>query len=107
MMAIAWGKIADIYQAQGQLDMALSFYKVQIPIFERLGDIHSRAASMERIADILQARGQLDEALRIHQEEVLPVFERLGDLRAKAITMGKIAKILDDREQEAQGMPPA
>jgi tetratricopeptide (TPR) repeat protein len=107
MMAIAWGKIADIYKAQGQLDMALSFYKVQIPIFERLGDIHSRAASMERIADILQARGQLDEALRIHQEEVLPVFERLGDLRAKAITMGKIAKILDDREQEAQGMPPA
>ena len=63
------GKIADILQARGQLDEALKLrnYKEQLPVYERLGDVRSRAWTMGRIADILQARGQLDEALRILQ----------------------------------------
>jgi phosphopentomutase len=76
-------------------------------MFERLGDVHSKAVTMGKIADILQARGQLDEALRIYQEEALPVYERLGDVHAKAFTMGRIADILQARGQEDQGPPPA
>ena len=69
-------------------------------MFERLGDVRSKAITMGKIADVLQARGQLDEALRIRQEEELPVYERLGDVRLKAVTMGKIADVLQALEEE-------
>jgi phosphopentomutase len=49
-----------------------------LPVFERLGDVRSKAVTMGKIADILQARGQLDEALRIRQEEELPVLNALA-----------------------------
>jgi tetratricopeptide (TPR) repeat protein len=89
------GRIAEILQARGQLDEALRIYQEEaLPVYERLGDVRSKAVAMGQIADILQAQGQLDEALRIHQEEALPVYERLGDVRAKAFTMGRIADIM-------------
>ncbi|EXI93012.1 MAG: putative ATPase [Candidatus Accumulibacter sp. BA-94] len=73
-------------QARGQLDEALRIYREeQLPVYERLGDVRSRAVTQRavtqgKIADVLQARGQLDEALRIYRD-VLPVFERLGSVR--------------------------
>jgi tetratricopeptide (TPR) repeat protein len=72
--------------------------KEELPVYERLGDVRSRAVTMGKIADILQARGQLDEALKIRKEE-LPVYERLGDVRERTVTMGKIADILQARGQ--------
>ena len=76
------GQIADILMARGQLDEALRIrQEEQLPAYERLGDVRSKAVTQGQIADILMARGQLDEALRICQEEELPVYERLGDVR--------------------------
>src|SRR5258706_11563002 len=66
----------------------------ELPVYERLGDVRSRAVTMGQIADILYSRGDLDEALRIRREEQLPVYQRLGDVRSRAVTMGKIAHIL-------------
>ncbi len=98
--ALAWGKIADILQARGQLDEALDIrQQEQLPVYERLGDVREKAVTMGKIADILQARGQLDEALDIRQQKQLPIFERLGDVREKAVMMGRIADILQARGQ--------
>jgi len=60
-------------------------------VYERLGDVRARAATLGRIADVLQARGEFDEALRIRREEELPVFERLGDVRSRAACRNNIA----------------
>jgi len=82
-------------QDRGQLDEALKIRnEEQLPVYERLGDVRSRAVTMGKIADILQARGQLDEALKIRNEEQLPVYERLGDVRSRAVTLQKIAMAL-------------
>ncbi|MGJ4953772.1 CHAT domain-containing protein, partial [Bradyrhizobium sp. HKCCYLS20291] len=95
---IARGEIADIVAGRGDLDEALRIRREEeLPVFERLGEIRSRAVTMGKIADILSARGDLDEALRIRKEELLPVFERLGDIRSRAVTMGNIADILAGR----------
>jgi len=90
---------ADRLTQRGDSDTAMLRLAEARDLFERLGDVRSKAVTMGKIADILQARGQLDEALRIRQEEQLPVFERLGDVRSKAVTMGKIADILRARGQ--------
>ncbi|WP_437718859.1 tetratricopeptide repeat protein [Sorangium sp. So ce448] len=94
------GQIADIFEAQGQLDEALLIRQEQLPAFERLGDERERAVTMGRIADIFQARGQLDEALRIRQEQ-LPVFERLGDTRD--ILIARVNAALNRLSRNAAG----
>jgi tetratricopeptide (TPR) repeat protein len=90
-------------------------------VYERLGDVRSKAVTMGQIADILQARGQLDEALRIRKEEiyfrlrapgrraekafetwqnlVLPIYEKQGNVSSAAVTQGKLADILEARGQ--------
>ncbi len=96
--ALAYGQIADILQARGELDEALRIRREEeLPVYERLGDVRSRAVTMGQIADILQARGEVDEALRIRREQQLPVYERLGDVRSRAVTMGKTADVLATR----------
>ncbi|HYI00784.1 metallophosphoesterase [Hyalangium sp.] len=105
--ALAAGLRADILQARGQLDEALRIrQQEQLPVFERLGDVRSRAVTLGQVADILQDRGQLDEALRIRQEEELPVYERLGDVRSRAVTLFKVARIFQAQGKldEALGM---
>jgi tetratricopeptide (TPR) repeat protein/CHAT domain-containing protein len=95
---IARGAIADILFSRGELDEALRIRREdELPVYERLGDVRSRAVTMGKIADILVSRGELDEALRIRREEQLPVYERLGDVRSRALTMGQIADILVSR----------
>ncbi|MFZ0210506.1 MAG: hypothetical protein WAL59_31125 [Roseiarcus sp.] len=48
------GKIADILQARGDLDQAVKIRREdELPVFERLGDVHSRAATLYKIADVL------------------------------------------------------
>ena len=83
---------------KGYFDEALKLLREEVlPIFEKSGDVHSKAITMGQVADILQSRSQFDEALRIRRTEVLPVIERLGDVRGIAVTMGKIADILQSR----------
>ena len=50
---VTMGKIADIYQARGQLDEALRIRsEEELPGYEKLGDIRSRAVTIAQIADI-------------------------------------------------------
>jgi endonuclease III len=69
----------------------------ELPVYERLGDVRSKAITMGKIADIRQARGELDEALRIRMQEELPVYERLGLVREVIVGRVNIAHVLDQR----------
>ena len=104
-VAYTLGAKADILQSKGQLDEALRIREQEeLPVYERLGDVRSKAVTLGQIADILQARGQLDEALHIREQEQLPVYERLGDVRSKAVTLGKIAGIWQARGQPDEAL---
>ncbi len=104
-MAHARSLAAELRWRLGDPEGALLSLQVDVmPIYERLGDMRSKAVTLGKIADILQARGQLDEALRILKAEQLPVFQRLGDVRAKAVTMGKIADILQERGEPDEAL---
>lgn len=82
-----------------RLDEAEVLEREALQIFDKLGDVRSRAVVLGTIADILQKRGHLDEALRIRSDEQLPVFEKLGELRERAVTLGRIANIHEARGQ--------
>jgi tetratricopeptide (TPR) repeat protein len=99
------GKIADILQARGELDEALRLLRDEVlAIFERLGDVRSKAVTMGQIADILQARGELDEAL-VLQEQRLPIARRLDDIDSLAHVLYSRASIrLQRRDHERGGL---
>lgn len=100
LVTITKGYIADILQANGDLDEALRIRQDdELPVYQELGDKREFAVTKGKIADILQARGQLDEALRIRREVQLPVYQELGDVRELTITKGQIADILQIRGQ--------
>ena len=75
-------------------------------MYEKLGDVRSRAVTMGKIADILKARGDLDEALRIRKEEQLPVYEKLGDVRERLITEAQLGQlyVLKGEPERARGL---
>ena len=85
---------------RGYFNEALKLLREDVlPVFEKNGDVHSKAITMGQIADILQSQSQFDEVLKIRKTEELPVLERLGDVRGVAVTMGKIADVLQLRGQ--------
>ncbi|MFF9581665.1 CHAT domain-containing protein [Streptomyces achromogenes] len=92
--AVAWGKIADIHEQRGEVDVALRIHReVTLPVYEGIGDSREAAVTWGKIAHIHKMRGEVDEALRIHREVELPVYERIGEIRSTAVAWGKIADI--------------
>ena len=69
-------------------------------MYEKLGDVRSRAVTLGKIADIYHARGDLDGALKIRQEEELPVFEKLGDVRELLVARANIALTMLARNRQ-------
>jgi hypothetical protein len=84
---------------QGHAEKALVLLQNEVlPVYDKLGDVRSRAVTMGYIADILRDRGELDEALRIRQEEELPVYDKLGDVRSLLIGRANLAMLLWQRD---------
>src|SRR2546423_3438963 len=98
------GQIANILQARGQLDEALKIRnEEELPVYERLGDVRSRAVTMHWISQIMAARGDFAESLRILREEVLPIYKRLGDVHALLRGRWSLAAALLKRKNEGDG----
>ena len=89
----------------GELDEALRIRREEeLPVYEKLGDVRSRAITLGKIADILQARGELDEALRIWETQI-PVFERLGDAPSLNFARQRIESLNSQIRQGGRGEP--
>ncbi len=100
-----WDELAVLYKFTGDYDESTRIRREEeLPVYERLGDVRSKAVTMGKIADILHQRGQTDEALRLYREECLPAYERLSDGHSKAVTMGKIADIFYQRGQNDEAL---
>ncbi len=81
--ALAWGVIADIFQARGELDEALRIRREEeLPVYERLGDVRSLLVGRAKLAlnliqrngpgDRDEARSLLEWALAAAQKMQLP-----------------------------------
>ena len=56
--AVTMGKIADIFQARGQLDEALRIRREEaLPVYERLGDVRELLVGRTNLAILLMQRG--------------------------------------------------
>ncbi len=74
-----------------------------MPVYEKLGDVHSRAITLGQIAGIHYRRGEYDEALRIYRDEELPVYEKLGDVHSLLVARANLAVVLIARARPEDG----
>jgi tetratricopeptide (TPR) repeat protein len=98
-LALAWGKIADIRMARGDLDEALRIrLEEELPVYEKLGDVRSRAVTQGRIAQIHAARGDLQSAIKLLESEVIPVRMQLNDQAGLVFNRAQLAVWLYGRD---------
>src|SRR6266446_57596 len=102
---IARGAIADILYRRGDLDEALRILREElIPVFERLGEVRSRAVTMGKIAHILVQKGDVG-AGRTLQMERLEINQRLADADGIGATLWDLAQ-LELMEQKIEHAVP-
>ncbi len=104
-VAICQGQIADVYYRRGNYDEALSIrLNDEIPVYDRLGDVHSAAICQGKVTEIYFHQGDMDLALLTLENKVVPVFDDLGDILSKAISLGKIADIYESLGELGKAM---
>ena len=87
-----------ILEARGNLDGALRIRREeQLPVYEKLGDVRSKAVAMAKIAGIELARGRVDEAIRGYETGVIPALEQLGAEQDLAMARWNLAVMLRGR----------
>ena len=107
-LSVAFNKIGDVRQAQGDLDGALASYQASHAIFERLAKADPGNAGWQRdlsvshdnIGDLQQAQGDLAAALASYQTSLV-IAERLAKAdpgnarwqRDLAISYSRVARI--------------
>jgi tetratricopeptide (TPR) repeat protein len=74
-------------------------HEERLAIFDRLGDVRSRAITLGRIARIYTGKGDYDRALAMYQE-ALTAFERLGDVSQESLWSLFMAFALYQRSSE-------
>ncbi len=72
---------------------AMGLYRESQAVWESLGDLQGKAATLHEMAGILAVRGDLEGAMGLYRES-LAIKESLGDLRGKAATLHEMAYIL-------------
>ncbi|MBW6439300.1 CHAT domain-containing protein [Actinoplanes hulinensis] len=99
------GVVADVLFRRGEYEEALRIHReIELPVYERLGQVRESAVAWGKVADIFFWRGESEEALRIRREVELPVYERLGDAHSVAVTWGQIADILFQRGESEEAL---
>jgi tetratricopeptide (TPR) repeat protein len=90
--------MATIYVTRGDLDGAMKLYQQSLEIFEGLGDLKGKSATLHAMAYIYVTRGDLDGAMKLYQQS-LEIKEGLGDLQGKSATLANMGVVLVDHKQ--------
>jgi Effector-associated domain 7/CHAT domain/Tetratricopeptide repeat len=86
---------------RGDLDGAMRRYEQSLQMYEALGDVQGKSATLHQMANVLVTRGDLDGAMRRY-EQAKEILEALGDVKGKASTLIMIAQLhVMRREREA------
>jgi tetratricopeptide (TPR) repeat protein len=62
--------IAIIYANQGQIEEALRLYRQSLDVWESIGNVQGKAATLQQMAIIYANQGQIEEALRLYRQSL-------------------------------------
>ncbi|MDZ8080725.1 MAG: tetratricopeptide repeat protein [Nostoc sp. DcaGUA01] len=77
---------------KGEVDEAIALYNQSLEIFERIGNVQGKAATLHQLAGIYANKGDVDEAIALYNQS-LEITERIGDFQTKAATLHEFGRI--------------
>ena len=86
---------------RGDIEGALSLWRDSLDLWDQIGDVQGKAATLHEMAGVIAQRGDIEGALSLWRES-LDLKERIGDVKGKAATLNNMAWLADvqgDREQ--------
>src|SRR5258708_10129785 len=102
-IAGALNNIGYIYQRQGQLEQALSYYERTLILDEQVGNPADIAGALNNIVYVYSSQGRLEQALSYY-ERALTLYEQVGDPASIAITLNNIGFIYSSRGELEQAL---
>ncbi len=87
-----YGSIANVYNLQGKGHLAIHYYQLALPIFERNGWLESQAVLYYNIAELYLAMGNNDKAEN-HYQKAVEKGQESGDSMMVAMPQRGLAKV--------------
>jgi len=87
-----YGSIANVYNLQGKSHLAIHYYQLALPIFERNGWLESQAVLHHNIAELYLAMGNHDKA-EAHYRKAIGKGQESGDSLMVALPQRGLAKV--------------
>lgn len=93
-------ELAGLCITRGDLDRALALYQESLQLYEQLGDLQGKAATLSGMANVQMAKGEWAEAQQALRE-ASKLAQKLGHLEGTAfavVQLGQIAQAQGDAE---------
>ena len=71
---------------KGEVDEAIALYNQSLEIFERIGNVQGKAATLHELGILYANKGEVDEAIALYNQS-LEIEERIGNVQGKAMTL--------------------
>ena len=91
--------LARFYADEGSLDKSLQLQNEAREIFEGLGDLKGKSATLHAMANVYVTRGDLNGAMKLY-EQSLEIKEGLGDLKGKIRTLANMASVIQNSDSQ-------
>jgi len=92
-----------IYQAQGQYQIALGYYRDGLEIAERVGSPTGEAAILSNMGSVYMSLGQPQQALDYHNRALI-ISRELSQLKEEGTTLGNMGVIYQSLGQYEKGL---
>jgi len=76
----------------GNKKEAIAFYQQSLELWEKIGDVQGKAATLHCLAIIYADQGEVEKAIAFYQQS-LELWEKIGDVQGKAATLHCLAGI--------------
>ncbi|NDJ20862.1 tetratricopeptide repeat protein [Nostoc sp. B(2019)] len=103
-------ELASIYHHFGMLkaskwevDEAIALYNQSLELWERIGDVQGKAATLQELGRIYANKGEVDEAIALYDQS-LELWERIGDVQGKAATLHNLGYIYANKGEVDQAI---
>ena len=77
---------------KGEVDEAIALYNQSLEIFERIGNVQGKAATLHELGILYANKGEVDEAIALYNQS-LEITERIGNVQTKAATLHELGRI--------------
>ena len=91
-MSSLYGSIANVYNMEGKAQLAIHYYQLALPFFEKHGWMESTAILYHNVADLYHGMGNVDEAER-NELKSLEAAKSSGDSLLIALPHKGLAKL--------------